>query len=114
LILRTFELVVAWSLPDALEGDKNLTSAEARQRSKIPPNLRPISLLFTMGKQFEKLILRCNQEHTEERNLVSANLFGFRAGHSTAPQYVKLADHVTLNLNNLEILICAHQSEICR
>jgi hypothetical protein len=53
-----------------------------------------------MGKLFDKLILRTIHKHTEERNLLIASQFGFRTGHSTTLQYMRLADNITLNFNN--------------
>jgi hypothetical protein len=67
---------------------------------KIPQNLRPISLLPLTGKLFEKITLQIFQKHIGERNLLNANQFGFHVRHSTTLQYMRLADHVTLNFNN--------------
>jgi hypothetical protein len=66
----------------------------------FPQNLRPIGLLSTTAKLYEKLILRTIQKHTEEINLLNASQFGFRADHSTTLQCMMLADHITLNFNN--------------
>jgi hypothetical protein len=63
-------------------------------------NLRPVSLLSTAGKLSEKSILRTIQKHTEERNLLNASQFGFRADYSITLQCMSLADHVTHNVNN--------------
>jgi hypothetical protein len=46
-----------------------------------------------------KPILKIIQK-PEERNLLNSSQFGFRADHSTTLQYMRLADHVTLNFNN--------------
>jgi hypothetical protein len=46
------------------------------------------------------MILRTIQKHTEERNLLNASQFGFRADHSTTFQCMGPADRVTLNFNN--------------
>jgi hypothetical protein len=67
---------------------------------KIPQNLRPISLLPSTGKLFEKIILQIVQKHIGERNLLDASQFVFLAYHSTTLQCMRLADHVTLNFNN--------------
>jgi hypothetical protein len=64
---------------------------------KFPQKLLPISLLSTAGKLFEKLILRRNQKHTEERNLLHTSQLGSRADHSTTLQCKRPADHITLN-----------------
>jgi hypothetical protein len=68
--------------------------------SKFPLNLRPISLLSSTGNVFEKVILEIIKWHIEERNLLNASQFGFRARHSTTLQCMRLADHVTLYFNN--------------
>jgi hypothetical protein len=79
---------------------KIVTLMKRGKDSKFPQNLCPISLLPITGKIYEKLILRTIQKHIEERNLLSASQFGFRADHRTALQSMTLADHVTLNFNN--------------
>jgi hypothetical protein len=53
---------------------------------KFLHNLRPISLLYTIAKLFEKVIQKIVQRHTEERGLLNASQFGFRARHSTTLQ----------------------------
>jgi hypothetical protein len=77
-----------------------MTLPKPDKDSKFPQNLRPISLLPTTGKMFEKVILKFVQKHIEERGLLNANQFGFRARHSTTLQFMRLTDHVTLNFNN--------------
>jgi hypothetical protein len=67
---------------------------------KFPQDLRTISLLSMMGKLFEKVILQILQKHINERDLLNASQFGFRACHSTTLQCMRLTDHVTFNFNN--------------
>jgi hypothetical protein len=62
--------------------------------------LRPVSLLSTTGKLFEKVILRIVQRHIGDNNLLNPCQFGFRARHSTTFQCMRLTDHVILNFNN--------------
>jgi hypothetical protein len=69
--------------------------------SKFPQNLRPISLLSTTGKLFEKVILKIVKKHIGEKGLLNAGQFGFRSRHSTTLQCMRLTDNVTLNFNNL-------------
>jgi hypothetical protein len=66
---------------------------------KFPQNLRPISLLSTRGKLFEKVTLQIVKRHIEERGLLSESQFGFCPRYSTALPYVRLMD-ITLNFNN--------------
>jgi hypothetical protein len=67
---------------------------------KFPQNLRPISLLPSTGKVFEKVNLEIVKSHIGENNLLNASQFGFRARHSTTLQCMRLADHVTLHFNS--------------
>jgi hypothetical protein len=68
---------------------------------KFLQNLRPISLISTTGKLFEKVVLRILQMHIEKKkNLLSASQFGFHANLSTKLQFIRLTDHVALNFNN--------------
>jgi hypothetical protein len=53
-----------------------------------------------MGKLFEKVILKTLQKHIDERGLLNASQFGFRARHSTTLQCMRLKDQFTLNFNN--------------
>jgi hypothetical protein len=76
------------------------TLPKSAEDPKFPHNLRPITLLSTTGKLFEKVILKMAQRHVEERGLVNASQFGFRDRHSTTMQCMRLTDDVTLNFNN--------------
>jgi hypothetical protein len=67
---------------------------------KFPRNLHPINLLSTTGKLFEKRILKIVRRHIEGRGLLNASQFTFRARQSTTFRYMKLTDHVVLNLKN--------------
>jgi hypothetical protein len=79
---------------------KIITLPKPGKDPKFPQNLRPISLLSNTAKLFQKLILRTIQKHVEERNLLNASQFGFRADHRTTLQCMRLADHITLNFNS--------------
>jgi hypothetical protein len=61
---------------------------------KFPQNLRPISLLSTTGKLFEKVILKIFQRHIEEKSMLNASQFCF-----LCPSEYD-TDNVTLNFNN--------------
>jgi hypothetical protein len=83
-----------------LEGSKIHNATETHKDLKLPQNLRPISLLPTTGKLFEKVIFEFLKKHIDEKGLFNASQFGFRARHSTTLQLMWLTDHVTLNFNN--------------
>jgi len=67
---------------------------------KFPQNLRPISLLSTTGKLFEKVVLKIVQRHIAINNILNACQFGFRARHSTTHQCMRPTDHVALYFSN--------------
>jgi hypothetical protein len=68
---------------------KVITLPKPGKDPKIPKNLRPISLLSTTGRLFEKVFLKLLQNHIEERGLLNATQFGFRARHSTTLQCIE-------------------------
>jgi hypothetical protein len=67
---------------------------------KFPQNFRPISVLSTTGNLLEKVILNIDQKYIEERSLLNASEFGFRARHSVTLKYIRLPDHEPINFNN--------------
>jgi hypothetical protein len=85
--------------PTPWKDAKIITLPKPGKDSKFPHNLRPISLLSTTGKLFEKVILNIVERHIDEKDLLNAGQFGFRAYHSTTLQCMRLTDHVTLNFN---------------
>jgi hypothetical protein len=87
-------------LPKPWKEAKVITLPKPGKDPKFPQNVRPISLLSTTGKLFEKVILEIVQWHVEERGLRNASQFGFRVRHSTTLQTMRLTHHVTLNFNN--------------
>jgi hypothetical protein len=86
--------------PESWKEAKVITLPKSGKDPKFPQNLRPISLLSTTGKLFEKVILKIYQRHIDERDPLNASQFGFRARHSTTLQCMRFTDHMTLNFNN--------------
>ncbi|UYV60670.1 hypothetical protein LAZ67_1001817, partial [Cordylochernes scorpioides] len=54
-----------------------------KKSAKSPEDLRPISLLPTIGKIYERIILRRLQMYLDNSNFIIPQQFGFRRGHST-------------------------------
>jgi hypothetical protein len=67
---------------------------------EVPQHLRPIDLLSTTAKIFEIVSLKIVQRHIEERGLLNASQFGFRARHSTTHEYMRLTRHIAINFKN--------------
>ena len=55
---------------------------------------RPISLLPTLSKIFEKVILKRLQQHTVSNEIIPPFQFGFREGHSTSHQVRRVVNYI--------------------
>lgn len=64
-----------------------------------PKSYRPISLLCTFSKIFEKIIQRRLLSHIRANNLLSDMQFGFRSERSTVTQLFRVLDSITHNFN---------------
>lgn len=64
-----------------------------------PKSYRPISLLCTFSKIFEKLIQKRMLNHINKNSLLSDNQFGFRKERSTVTQLFRVLDSITHNFN---------------
>lgn len=91
-ILRTGHFPNIWKTGRVImipKPGKNVVKAES---------YRPISLLPTLSKVFEKLLLRHLAPHISPR----AEQFDFRAEHSTTLQLVRVLHHMTVAWNKKE------------
>ena len=66
-------------------------------------NYRPISLLPTISKVFERVM--CNQlyDYFNNNNLLAEQRYGFRAHHLTELSAVKLVDYINIQMDNGKI-----------
>lgn len=71
---------------------------KANKDTSIPSNYRPISLLPTISKLFERIILTRIERHLETTRIIPHEQFGFQKGHSTSHQIVRLVKEVRSNL----------------
>jgi hypothetical protein len=79
---------------------ETITLSKPGKDPKLPQNLRPISLVSTTGKLFEKFIQQIVQRHLSAKKLLNVSRFGFHARHSTTLQCMRLTHHITLNFDN--------------
>ena len=64
-----------------------------------PDNYRPISLLSCVGKIYERIILDKLLEQEKELRIIIPEQFGFRNGHSTTQQILRITEHTSHNFN---------------
>ena len=64
-----------------------------------PSAYRPISLLSSLGKIYERLLLARLHSHIDSRGLLIDEQFGFRAGHSCVQQVHRITEHVLSNMH---------------
>lgn len=62
-------------------------------------NYRPISLLPSLGKILEKIILNRLNRHEKQNKILIPEQFGFKANHNTVLQLGRIVDLATINFN---------------
>jgi hypothetical protein len=67
-----------------------------------PESYRPISLLPTLSKIFEKILLKRLLSIATNANIIPHTQFGFRAHHSTTHQLHRTVDHISNALEKKE------------
>lgn len=65
----------------------------------FPQSYRPISLLNTMSKILENIILNRLKTHETENHQLIPEQFGFRNHHSTTQQLIRITNHISENFN---------------
>jgi len=66
-------------------------------------NYRPISLLPSISKIFERIIFQQLFEYLNNNKLISCEQFGFRPGYSTELASLRLIDHITKQMDQMEL-----------
>lgn len=66
----------------------------------LSKNYRPISLLSSLSKIFEKVLLNRLNKHISDNEIIPASQFGFRSEHSTVHQLDRLVNNVKHNRDN--------------
>jgi hypothetical protein len=68
-------------------------------KNSDPGNFRPISLLNTLAKLTEKIILDRLIKLDKKYNMTRPEQFGFRPGHDTTQQVARIANDIAYNYN---------------
>jgi hypothetical protein len=82
------------NIPPAWKHTRVVSILKPGKDPTLPSSYRPISLLVTVGKLFEKILLARVLREENERGLLRDEQFGFRPRHSTALQLGRLVERV--------------------
>jgi hypothetical protein len=97
-LTRVFNAVLRTPhFPQAWKHARVISLLKPGQDAALPSSYRPISLLDTIGKLFEKILLARFLHVVTERGLLRDEQFGFRPGHSTSLQLARLVERITRN-----------------
>lgn len=87
--------------PDKLKIAK-VTPVYKKDDETLFTNYRPISLLPTISKIFEKVIFKQIYNYFHMNKLFFNAQYGFREGHSTELAALELVDRITLDMDNMK------------
>ena len=73
--------------------------------NRLLSNYRPISLLPSFSKIFEKVIYQQTYSYFQTNNLLYSSQYGFRSGHSTEYAGLEIVDRIIQGLDKNEIPI---------
>lgn len=96
IINKSFE---SGTFPDALKKAVVIPIFKAGNRESVN-NYRPIAILTTLSKIFERLINKRLTVYLENFNLLSNSQYGFRSGRSTESAVLDLVNFVAEKLDN--------------
>ena len=71
---------------------------KAKKNAALACNYRPISLLSSLSKVFEKIILSRLKAHLVSHNILLDEQFGFRLAHSTDHQLLRVSKYIKESL----------------
>ncbi|XP_058170076.1 uncharacterized protein LOC131285239 [Anopheles ziemanni] len=80
--------------PNTWKSSKVLPILKPGKDPTLPVSYRPISLLSSLSKVFERLLHRRLRDAVDERGIIKPEQFGFRPGHSTTHQLVCLRNNI--------------------
>lgn len=83
--------------PTSFKSAKVIPIPKPGKDKNLAASYRPISLLNTLAKLFEKMIHNRITDFVEEHNILNAEQFGFRPQHSTSHQILRVARHIRNN-----------------
>jgi len=107
VLVRIFNAVLrTHHLPPTCKNARVISILKPGKDPALPSSYRPISLLDTIGKLFEKILLVRILRVVNERGLFRDEQVGFRPKHSTSLQLARLVERITGNFGE-KGLTCA-------
>ncbi|KAJ8887362.1 hypothetical protein PR048_013577 [Dryococelus australis] len=86
--------------PPRVDAEKNNHLTQTRGKSYFPQNRWPISLLNTMAKVFEKILIKRIQNIVTQKMLLPNKQIGFWQHHSTIHAATRVAKYIITGYNN--------------
>ena len=80
--------------PDTWKVAKVIPIPKPNKNLSLASSYRPISLLSSLSKILERIILQRISRYVDENNIIPFEQFGFRAKHSTSHQLLRVVKHV--------------------
>lgn len=78
---------------------KVIAIPKPKKDKNTPTSYRPITLLCTFSKIFEKLLLLKMLNFEDDNKIIIDQQFGFRSSHNTTHQVFRVCEHITENFN---------------
>jgi hypothetical protein len=98
LVLIFNTILVTHHFPTAWKHARVISILKPGKDPALPSSYRPISLLDTIGKLFEKILLARSLHEVNVHGLMRDEQFGFRPKHRTSLQLARLVERITKNV----------------
>jgi hypothetical protein len=98
-ILNAIIRLVYW--PKSLKQEQIIMLPKPGKNPIDVTSYRPISLLLTISKVLEKLILKRINKESNPQDWIPIHQFGFRRAHSTIQQCHRVADTINIALETI-------------
>ena len=95
LLVLIFNAILTHHFPTAWKHARVISILKPGKDPALPSSYRPISLLDTIGKLFEKILLARISHEVSVRGLMRDEQFGFRPRDSTSLQVARLVERIT-------------------
>ena len=94
------QMITTGVFPDRLKIAK-VTPIFKKDDETLVTNYRPISILPSLSKIFEKVIFKQLYEYFQDKQLFYNSQYGFREGHSTELAALELVDRITIQMDKM-------------